>query len=78
MNGNELRELRHSLNLSKEDFAEFIGLTGAHSWKLIQQWETGARPIEGVAARLIEFIDLCEQIDEWPDFVLDNYPSLVG
>jgi hypothetical protein len=47
-----LRELRRSLPLTQEEFAELLNV----GVQTVRSWEQGWRPIEGGSARLLDFV----------------------
>lgn len=50
--GEFLKELRHRLEITQLQMAQYLGV----SKKAIEKWEQGANPIMGTAARLIYLI----------------------
>jgi DNA-binding transcriptional regulator YiaG len=62
MTGDEFRDARLKLGLTQQALARLIGRTRRN----VQQWESGERPVDGVAARLLTAYLEGYRPDDWP------------
>ena len=53
IDGTRLKDLRHDLGLSQNEFAHLIGVSNGD---IIRRWERGAKPIPSIAMRMIDLL----------------------
>lgn len=66
MTSDELKQIRHGLNLSGAEFARLLGYEGQHLRQMMRELESGAKRIREPQRRLAEAYRDGYRPSDWP------------